>query len=84
MLFLIAWSKIVGFDVSPVTDVDAGLTWYRDVLGFERVPQLDYDHPDGGGHATVVVHPGSGTGAQRAHRFSLTRTSASQPAVARP
>jgi glyoxylase I family protein len=44
-----------------VTDLDASLAWYRDVLGFERVPQLDYGHPDGRGHAAVMVQAGSGT-----------------------
>ncbi len=42
-----------------VTDLDASLRWYRDVLGFERVPQLDYDHPDGGGRGAVMVEPRS-------------------------
>jgi glyoxylase I family protein len=44
-----------------VTDLGASLTWYREVLGFEHVPHLDYEHPDHGGHAAVTVQPGSGT-----------------------
>ena len=44
-----------------VTELDASLTWYRDVLGFQRVPQLYYDHPDGGGRAAVTVQPSSNT-----------------------
>ena len=44
-----------------VTDLRASLTWYREVLGFERVPQLDYEHPDGGGRGAVIVQPSSNT-----------------------
>ena len=64
-----------------VTDLTASLTWYRDVLGFERVPQLDYEHPDGRGHAAVTVHPGSNTvlvlhhhRANEGERFAESRT----------
>jgi glyoxylase I family protein len=64
-----------------VTDLDASLAWYRDVLGFERVPHLDYDHPDGGGHAAVTVQPGAGTvlvlhvhDANGGERFAESRT----------
>jgi len=64
-----------------VTDLDVSLTWYRDVLGFQRVPQLDYDHPDGGGRAVVMVEPGSNAGlvlhhhgANQGERFAEHRT----------
>ena len=64
-----------------VTDLGASLAWYREVLGFERVPQLDYDHPDGGGRAAVTVQPGSNTvlvlhqhDANEGERFTESRT----------
>ncbi len=64
-----------------VTDLGASLTWYRDVLGFDRVPPLDYDHPHGGGHARVLVQPGSNTvlvlhhhDANGGERFAESRT----------
>ncbi len=64
-----------------VTDLGASLAWYREVLGFERVPQLDYDHPDGGGRAVVTVQPGSNTvlvlhhhDANGGERFAESRT----------
>jgi len=64
-----------------VTDLDTSLAWYRDVLGFEAVPQLSYDHPDGGGHAAVTVQPGSNTvlvlhhhDANGGERFAESRT----------
>ena len=64
-----------------VTDLEASLRWYREVLGFERVPQLDYDHPDGGGRAAVMVHPVSNAGlvlhhhrANGGERFAEHRT----------
>ncbi len=64
-----------------VTDLAASLRWYREVLGFERVPQLDYDHPDGGGRAAVTVQPGSNTvlvlhhhDANGGERFTESRT----------
>jgi catechol 2,3-dioxygenase-like lactoylglutathione lyase family enzyme len=64
-----------------VTDLGASLRWYREVLGFERVPHLDYDHPHGGGRAAVTVQPGSGTvlvlhhhDANGGERFAESRT----------
>jgi glyoxylase I family protein len=64
-----------------VTDIDASLAWYRDVLGFEHVPQLDYKHPDGGGHGVVTIEPRSQTvlvlhhhDANERERFTESRT----------
>ena len=64
-----------------VTDLATSLRWYRDVLGFRRVPQLDYDHPDGAGRAAVTVQPGSNTvlvlhshDANEGERFAESRT----------
>lgn len=42
-----------------VTDLETSLAWYSEVLGFRRLPQLDYDHPDGGGRAAVLLRPDS-------------------------
>lgn len=44
-----------------VTDLDASLEWYRDVFGFQHMPDFDYDHPDGGGRGAVTIEPASNT-----------------------
>ena len=38
-----------------VSDIDRSEAWYRDVLGFQFA--FTEPHPDGGGHAQVMVRP---------------------------
>lgn len=38
-----------------VTDIDRSVAWYKEVLGLAEL--MKEDHPEGGGHATVLGKP---------------------------
>lgn len=40
-----------------VCDIERSEAWYRDVLGFQLA--FTEEHPDGGGHAQVMIRPDS-------------------------